>query len=42
MIHRITSSLTSFKSLEFKPRLNVVVADKSEGASERQTRNSSG
>ena len=42
MIHRIDSTLGSFKSLSFKPGLNIVLADKSEGASDRQTRNSSG
>lgn len=42
MIHRVTSSLRTFKSLAFSPGLNVIVADKSEGASDRQTRNSSG
>ena len=42
MIHRIDSSLGTFKSMAFKPGLNILLADKSEGASDRQTRNSSG
>ena len=42
MIHRIYSSLPSFKSLDFLAGLNLVVAEKSEGATDRQTRNSSG
>ena len=42
MIQRISSSLTSFKSLDFKPGLNVLVAKKESGASDRQTRNRAG
>jgi len=42
MIHSISSSLPSFKTLKFRPGFNVIVADKSEGATGRQTRNSSG
>lgn len=42
MIHRIYSSLKSFKSLEFKPGLNVLIAQKEEGASNKQTRNRAG
>ncbi len=42
MIHRIFSNLPIFKGLEFKPGLNVLVAQKEEGASEKQTRNRAG
>lgn len=42
MIHRIYSSLASFKTLLFKPGLNVLVARKEEGASDKQTRNLAG
>lgn len=42
MIQRISSSLTSFKSLDFKPGLNVLITKKESGASERQTRNRAG
>jgi len=42
MIHEISSSLPSFKTLKFGFGLNVVLAEKSEGATDRQTRNSSG
>src|SRR4030042_2267529 len=42
MIHRIFSSLPTFKNLEFQPGLNVLLAEKSEGASDRQTRNRAG
>jgi uncharacterized protein YydD (DUF2326 family) len=42
MIHEISSSLPSFKALKFGAGLNVVIAEKSEGATDRQTRNSSG
>lgn len=42
MIHRIYSNLTSFKALEFKPGLNVLIAQKEAGANERQTRNRAG
>lgn len=42
MIHRIYSSLPSFKTLEFNTGLNVLLAEKSEGASNRQTRNRAG
>lgn len=42
MIHEISSSLPSFKALKFGAGLNVVLAEKSEGATDRQTRNSSG
>lgn len=42
MIHKISSSLPSFKTLRFESGLNVVLAEKSKGATDRQTRNSSG
>ena len=42
MIHRIYSSLRTFKSLEFKPGLNVLIAQKEAGASSKQTRNRAG
>jgi uncharacterized protein YydD (DUF2326 family) len=42
MIQEISSSLPSFKALKFGAGLNVVLAEKSEGATDRQTRNSSG
>lgn len=42
MIHEISSSLASFKILRFNSGLNVVLAEKSAGATDRQTRNSSG
>lgn len=42
MIHRIYSTLATFKTLEFKPGLNVLVAQKEAGASDKQTRNRAG
>ena len=42
MIHRIFSSLPTFKGLDFQPGLNVLVAQKERGASEKQTRNRAG
>ncbi|MFO0942086.1 MAG: DUF2326 domain-containing protein [Pirellulales bacterium] len=42
MIEQVTSSLSTFKNLRFGRGLNIVLADKSPGATERQTRNSSG
>jgi len=42
MIHRIYSSLPTFKELSFRPGLNVLLAQKSEGATSRQTRNRAG
>ncbi|MGH8610971.1 MAG: ABC-three component system protein [Gammaproteobacteria bacterium] len=42
MIHRIYSRLSTFKSLEFKPGLNVLIAQKEAGASDKQTRNRAG
>lgn len=42
MIRYINSDLASFKTLRFKPGLNILLADKSEGASDRQSRNGAG
>lgn len=42
MIHRIYSSLATFKALEFRPGLNIVIAQKEAGATDKQTRNRAG
>src|SRR6266566_1834843 len=42
MIHEIFSSLPSFKKLEFHPGLNVLIADRTETSTDRQTRNRAG
>jgi len=42
VIHRISSSLRTFKSLEFRDRLNIVMSDKSPESSRKHTRNRSG
>ncbi|MBK6291810.1 MAG: DUF2326 domain-containing protein [Ignavibacteria bacterium] len=42
MIQNLFSSLTSFKELAFKPGLNVLVAQKESGATDKQTRNRAG
>ncbi|WP_303902911.1 ABC-three component system protein [Thiohalomonas denitrificans] len=42
MIHRIYSDLPSFKELQFTEGLNILLAQKSEGATERHTRNRAG
>ena len=42
MIHNINSSLSTFKTLRFNPGLNVLIAQKETGASEKQTRNRAG
>ena len=42
MIHGISSDLASFKALRFRPGLNILLADKSEGATDRQSRNGAG
>ena len=42
MIRRIASDLKSFKTLSFAPGLNILLADKSEGATDRQSRNGAG
>lgn len=42
MIHRIYSDLESFKNLRFQPGFNILVAEKSPGATDKQTRNRAG
>lgn len=42
MIRRFASDLASFKSLTLKAGLNILLADKSEGATDRQSRNGAG
>ena len=42
MIHSLTSDLPSFKSLTFRPGLNILLAEKSAGATDRQSRNGAG
>ena len=42
MIRRFGSDLASFKTFAFKPGLNILLADKSEGANDRQSRNGAG
>jgi uncharacterized protein YydD (DUF2326 family) len=42
VIHRIYSNLPTFKELHFHQGLNVILADKSPGATEKQTRNGAG
>jgi len=43
LIHHVFSSLSSFKQLgELRPGLNVLLAEKTEGASSKQTRNRAG
>jgi len=42
MIHRIYFSLDSFKSVDLKPGLNVLIAKKEAGATDKQTRNRAG
>ena len=42
MIHRIYSTMKTFKALEFHPGLNVLIAQKEAGANEKQTRNRAG
>ena len=42
MIRTLGSDLKSFKTLTFGPGLNVILADKSRGASDRQSRNGAG
>ena len=42
MIYRISSSLATFKTLDFKPGLNVLIAQKEAGATDKQTRNRAG
>lgn len=42
MIRRIYSDLPTFKNLEFHEGLNIVLSEKTEGATDRQTRNRAG
>lgn len=42
MIHTISSDLPTFKNLSFHPGLNILLADKSDGATDRQSRNGAG
>lgn len=42
MIHGLTSDLSTFKTLVFRPGLNILLADKSDGATDRQSRNGAG
>ncbi len=42
MIRRTFSSLPTFKAMRFRPGLNIVLADKGPGATEKQTRNRAG
>ena len=42
MIRFLGSDLASFKALTFRPGLNIVLAHKSEGATDRQSRNGAG
>ncbi len=42
MIYRIYSNMPTFKELQFHQGLNLILADKSPGATERQTRNGAG
>lgn len=42
MIYQVTSSLSTFKPVRLQPGLNLIVAEKSKGATSRQTRNGSG
>jgi uncharacterized protein YydD (DUF2326 family) len=42
MIHGVSSDLASFKSLDLRPGLNILLADKSAGATDRQSRNGAG
>jgi uncharacterized protein YydD (DUF2326 family) len=42
VIRRVYSNLPTFKTLHFQPGLNILLADKSPGATQRQTRNGAG
>jgi uncharacterized protein YydD (DUF2326 family) len=42
MIHRVFSSLKTFKDMELRAGLNILLSDKSAGATEQQTRNRAG
>ena len=42
MIYYLSSDLKTFRGLEFSPGLNLLLADRSESATDRQTRNGAG
>ena len=42
MIQRISSDRDSFKTLRFRPGLNILLADKAQGSHDRQSRNGAG
>lgn len=42
MIHEVFSTLPTFKGLRFQPGLNVLVADRTDTSTDRQTRNRAG
>lgn len=42
MIHRLYSSMPTFKNLQLRQGLNILLADKSPGATDKQTRNGAG
>ena len=42
MIHQISSSLNSFRTVKFHDGLNILLAEKSPQATERHTRNRAG
>jgi uncharacterized protein YydD (DUF2326 family) len=42
MIHRVFSSLDKFKTLEFHPGLNLIIAERHQDSSDLQTRNRAG
>ena len=42
MIRKITADRPSFKTLEFRPGLNILIADKREGATDKDSRNGAG
>jgi uncharacterized protein YydD (DUF2326 family) len=42
MIYEITSDLPTFKTLQFRAGMNIVLADKSLGSTDKQSRNGSG
>lgn len=42
MIYRVSSSLSTFREVEFKPGMNVVLADQADEASDKESRNGLG
>ena len=42
MIHKITANQTTFRPIELTPGLNVIIADRTEGSSRKDTRNGLG